>query len=140
MQCLYKHLLSQDDGIFTFYWQLVYIFIDIWYSLREECPNTEFFLVRIFLYSVRIQKKTRTRKNSVFGHFSRSDFYIFISWDYDLKSDYWQSYSQALTAKYNGTKIVNEENTALHFSKMLVTPISKKERNAFPKTTELYNF
>ena len=47
-------------------------------------PNTEFFLVRIFLYSdwirkftvnLRIQsecKKIRTRKNSVFGHFSRS--------------------------------------------------------------------
>ena len=25
--------------------------------LRYTCPNTEFFLVRIFLYSVRIQKK-----------------------------------------------------------------------------------
>ena len=23
-------------------------------SLREKCPNTEFFLVRIFLYSVRV--------------------------------------------------------------------------------------
>ena len=26
-------------------------------SLREKCPNTELFLVRIFLYSVRIQEK-----------------------------------------------------------------------------------
>ena len=53
-------------------------------SLREKCPNTEFFLVRIFLYSdwirrftvnLRIQsehRKIRTRKNFVFGHFSRS--------------------------------------------------------------------
>ena len=51
-------------------------------SLRGKCPNTEFFLVRIFLYSdwirrenLRIQAeywKIRTRKNSVFGHFSRS--------------------------------------------------------------------
>ena len=32
-----------------------------------QCSNTEFFLVRIFLYSDLI----RTRKNSVFGHFSR---------------------------------------------------------------------
>ena len=52
-------------------------------SLRDF-PNTKFFLVRIFLYSdwirkftgnLRIQsecKKIRTRKNSVFGHFSRS--------------------------------------------------------------------
>ena len=27
-------------------------------SLREKCPNTEFFLVRIFLYSVRIKENT----------------------------------------------------------------------------------
>ena len=33
-------------------------------------------------------------------------------------------------------KIVNEENSPLHFSKMLVT-IFKKEINAFPKNTEL---
>ena len=28
------------------------------YTLREKCPNTELFLVRIFLYSVRIQENT----------------------------------------------------------------------------------
>ena len=27
-------------------------------TLREKCPNTELFLVRIFLYSVRIQENT----------------------------------------------------------------------------------
>ena len=27
-------------------------------TLRENCPNTELFLVRIFLYSVRIQENT----------------------------------------------------------------------------------
>ena len=27
-------------------------------ALREKCPNTELFLVRIFLYSVWIQKNT----------------------------------------------------------------------------------
>ena len=53
------------------------------FSLRKKCPNTEFFLVRIFSHSgwiririeyLRIQSecgKIRTRKNSVFGHFSR---------------------------------------------------------------------
>ena len=52
-------------------------------SLCEMCPNTELFLVRIFPHSdwiwrdvsLRIQSecgKIRTRKNSVFGHFSRS--------------------------------------------------------------------
>ena len=67
--------------------------------LREKCPNTEFFLVHIFPHSdvfspnagkygpektpyleryevsLRIQSdcgKIRTRKNSVFGHFSHS--------------------------------------------------------------------
>ena len=48
--------------------------------MREKCPNTEFFLVHIFLCSdwvgyLRIQSeysKLRTRNNSVFGHFSRS--------------------------------------------------------------------
>ena len=55
------------------------------HTLREKCPNTELFLVRIFLYSdwirrftinLRIQsedRKIRTRNNSVFGHFSRSN-------------------------------------------------------------------
>ena len=37
-------------------------------TLREKCPSTDFFLVRIFTHSYWI----RTRKNSVFGHFSRS--------------------------------------------------------------------
>ena len=51
-------------------------------SLREMCPNKELFLVRIFLYSDRIHevnlriqfeyRKIQTRKNFVFGHFSRS--------------------------------------------------------------------
>ena len=31
-------------------------------SLREKCPNTEFFLVRIFLYSVQIQENTDQKK------------------------------------------------------------------------------
>ena len=38
-------------------------------TLHEKCPKKEFFLVHI-LFEYR---KIRTRKNSVFGHFSRSD-------------------------------------------------------------------
>ena len=34
------------------------------YAMREKCPNTEFFLVRI--------QETMGQKNPVFGHFSRS--------------------------------------------------------------------
>ena len=37
-------------------------------SLREKCPNTELFLVRIQSEC----RNIRTRNNSVFGHFSRS--------------------------------------------------------------------
>ena len=40
------------------------------HALPEKCPNMEFFAVRIFLYS---DSKMRTRKNLVFGHFSRND-------------------------------------------------------------------
>ena len=55
-------------------------------SLREKCPNTEFFLARFFAafelnteryeVSLRIQLecgKIRTRKSSVFGHILRSE-------------------------------------------------------------------
>ena len=54
-------------------------------TIREKCPNTEFFLVRIFPhsdwirrftpYSVRMRENT-TRKNSVFEHFSRCENFI----------------------------------------------------------------
>ena len=50
-----------------------YIFLNWYYnstqSLCEKCPNTEFFPIRIFPYSDWI----RTRKNAVFGPFSRSE-------------------------------------------------------------------
>ena len=50
------------------------VFSVVWFTfvLREKCPNTEFFLVRsISPYSAECGK-IRTRKNSAFGHFSRS--------------------------------------------------------------------
>ena len=60
-------------------------FLRLRLSLREKFPNTEFFLVRIFrvfglnteICGVNLRneseyRKTRTRKNSLFGHFSRS--------------------------------------------------------------------
>ena len=50
-------------------------------SLHEKCPNTVFFLVRIFRIlnevSLGIQSecgKIRTRKNAVFGHMLQSVF------------------------------------------------------------------
>ena len=41
-------------------------------SLRENCPNAEFSLGCIFPY-FDWNQKIRTRKNSLFGHFSRSN-------------------------------------------------------------------
>ena len=58
-----------------FKWKSIYFTINIddlscqIHRLREKCPNTQFFLVRIFPYSVRMRENT----DSVFGHFSRSD-------------------------------------------------------------------
>ena len=40
-------------------------------TLRETCPDTELFLVRIFLFSVQINKNM-DQNNSVTGSFSRS--------------------------------------------------------------------
>ena len=40
--------------------------------LGEKCPNTEFFLVRIFFFRTEY-RKIQTRNNSVFGHFLRSE-------------------------------------------------------------------
>ena len=45
-------------------------------SLCAKCPNTEFFLVCIFLRIQSENRKMRTRKNSVFGHFSHSAFMV----------------------------------------------------------------
>ena len=41
-------------------------------KLCEKCPNTEFFLVRIFPYSVQMLENM-DQKISVFGQFSRSE-------------------------------------------------------------------
>ena len=67
---------------FSFFWQIPVYLVgyakQILYSelptvflaraLCEKCPNTEFFLVHIFVYS----GWTQARNNSVSGHFSRS--------------------------------------------------------------------
>ena len=52
------------------------------FSLREKCPNTEFFLVRIQSEC----SKIRTRKNSVSGHFSRS---VFLERCLSMKAEYY---------------------------------------------------
>ena len=69
-------------NIVSFYLFILFCTIEIciynkYHSLREKCPNTKLFLVRIFLYLDWIWRfllKIRTRNNSVFGYFSRSDY------------------------------------------------------------------
>ena len=49
-------------------------------TLREKCPNTDFFLVRIFLYSVRIQEKTDQKETPYLDSFhavSETSFIFF---------------------------------------------------------------
>ena len=41
------------------------------YTLREKFPNTEFFLVRIFLYSVRVQEITDLKKLRIWTFFTQ---------------------------------------------------------------------
>ena len=40
-------------------------------SLREKCPNTEFFLIHIFLYSVRMQENTDQKKLCIWTLFTQ---------------------------------------------------------------------
>ena len=81
--------------------------IGTWFSLREKCPSMKFFLVRIFrswteygeIRSIESEcGKIRTRKNPVFGNFSRSVLYynlqfrlpiltwLLILWNYNANT------------------------------------------------------
>ena len=60
--------VKTNEGIETSSWHVIY-FLQMKTTLREMCPNMEFFLVRIFLYSIQIQENT-DQKNFVSGHFS----------------------------------------------------------------------
>ena len=46
-------------------------FMQLFLSLREKCPNTEFFMVRIFLYSNWIQENTGQKKPRIWTIFRR---------------------------------------------------------------------
>ena len=67
--CVYQSLkfVKHEDHnkLGCLYWEY-YVF-----TLREICPNTEFFVVCIFLFQSEY-KKIWIRKNSVFVHFSSS--------------------------------------------------------------------
>ena len=92
--------------IYMFFIYLIYIYLYIKcflfvssISLREKCPNTEFFLIRTFPHSdwmrrdsLRIQSecgKIRARKNFIFGLFSGS-LSFFKSFDFEFV--WWRFY------------------------------------------------
>ena len=96
----FKHYMVIETGFSDFHKMCVTI------TLREKCPNTAFFLVRIQSEYGEI----RTRKNSVFGHFSHRA----------METYYKQKSSIVKYRKFNDVHYV--VNT---FSMMLFSKISK---------------
>ena len=89
-------------------WQI--LFKRLLLTLNEKCPNTEFFLVRIQTE----YGKIRTRKNSVFGNFSRRVIY---AKDYSNEHD-WTPVNQIEYVTYTLGKLGSSEVklTYTHFS------------------------
>ena len=81
-------------------------------SLREKCPNTEFFLVRIQSKCGKI----RTRKNPVFGHFSRSDLFCHFLFPTNTQ------YEISAVLRLTGKEIVRlaEVNIFLKYSQQIL--------------------
>ena len=68
-----KFLSSQpEQEICKLFHVLAVFFLHKWKALREKCPSTEFFLVRIFLYSDWIQENTDQKKLHIWA--------LFIQW------------------------------------------------------------
>ena len=78
--CIQSNILFKSF-YFGYIEEILNIFCFLSISLREKCSNTEFFLVSIFPHSDWI----RTRKNSVFGHFSRSVSYLYLRFLFSVK-------------------------------------------------------
>ena len=69
---LWKIYFIESGWVCMIWWLSIYGWTDwlIKWSLREKCPNTEFFLVSIFLYSVRIQENTDQKKLRIWTLFT----------------------------------------------------------------------
>ena len=84
-------------------------------SLHDKCPNTEFFLVHIFLYQS-VYRKMRTRKNSVFGT-------IFTQWS----SSYWKFSSILLVPRvflsFGGENLISVFCNAINTSTFFVSKL-----------------
>ena len=75
-------------------------------TLREKCPNTEYFLVRIFLYSVRIQENMDQKKLRIWILFVQCDdafhfilkIFSFVRYS-NFCSDFLVTWENGLTGK-----------------------------------------
>ena len=108
--------------------------------MPEKCPNAEFFLVHIFPHSDWILRdiksecgKIQTRKNSVFGHFSRSVFHLWffvILAEYDIWACiciiYKQQWAEYMQFK---SRLVILMSTFLWFYQNCFMPISNSPKN-----------
>ena len=95
--------------------------------MREKCPNTELFLVRIFLcldwirrftkspYSVQIQENTNQKK-SVFGHFSRSDSYSSLAEEHETVLSYNIQVRQAAQEYRKGDVVKHWRHSCFKFN------------------------
>ena len=68
---------SWDDGIFIFYWQSICIFSFIEIMIVTAWKVSKYGVFYCPYFNVfGLNRKVRTRKNSVFGHFSSSEWYL----------------------------------------------------------------
>ena len=120
-------------------------------TLREKCPNTQFFLVFSTLYlSLRIQPecgKIWTRKNSVFGYFSRSGrtpknliysalFILFL-----VRYDIFQYFNKTHLKCNNFGKYFDPNLYAfLFFVKGITNSISNLKQNLLQVSERIHNF
>ena len=56
-------------------WKKAVVLTLLYLTLREKCPNTEFFLVRILLYSDWIQENTNQKKLRIWKLFTQWKFF-----------------------------------------------------------------
>ena len=72
ISCCLSDQSSYDNSLDIFWYSLIIL-------LLEKCPNTDFSLVRIFLYSVWIQENTDQKKLLIWTLFTQWN-YLILSW------------------------------------------------------------
>ena len=56
------------------------------FSLREKCPSPEFFLVRVFPYSVRMRENTDQKKLRIWALFMQCSVCLLLNHDFIYQS------------------------------------------------------